>query len=137
MKKRALFFLLVIVLPIAIALAIARFALPAMVQAPDRNSTAILELPDSSPRTVPEKLEEAKQMAVERLMHLQKLSQKEWDAERKKILYKHPPEEIGAAITRTQLRIADLNQMMQEQWVKERERIMRTEQERLSKASKK
>ena len=133
MKMRALFWLLAIILPIAIVMLVAHFALPGMVQAPDKNSTTILALPEDSPRTVPEKLEKAKQMAVDRLLHLQKLSQKEWGAERQKIMYKHPPEEIEAAIARTQLRIADLNRMTQVQWDKERERILRVEQKRLKK----
>lgn len=126
-------YFLALALPIVVVVLIARIALPPTVQDPAKNSTAIVELPADSPRIVPEKLDAAKQMAVDRLLHLQKLSQKEWDEERKTIMYKNPPEEIGAAIARTQTRIADLNQMTQEEWEKDRQRILRAEQARLKK----
>lgn len=123
MKKRFLLLPLALLLPMVAAIGIARLALPGMLPLVGKNTMPIIN-PAARERVVPGTLEEAKRLAVERLMHLQRLTQAQWDVERKTIAYKDPPVTIDDAITRTQLRISDLNQMSEETWKAERERLL-------------
>lgn len=145
MKMRFALLFFALLLPIVVAIVVARFALPGMVQPAAKNSTPktaasappVVQAVPEAPRKVPQTLDEAKQMTIDRLLHLQKLSQAQWEAERKAILYRHPPETIEGAIARAQLRLGDLNRMKTDEWIKEKERLLRDEQSRLSRETKK
>ena len=125
MKKLALL-LLALLVPVALAIGIAMVALPEMLPAIRENTTAIVQKATAKPKyRVPSTLEDAMNMAAERLSHLQKLSQAQWDKERATIAHKMPPETIEAAIARTQQRIEDLQAMTPEEWVEEKKRLQK------------
>lgn len=130
MKTRIALITLALLLPVALAIMITRYSLPEMLAGGHQKTIA---LDDAPPRTIPDDLLEARKMAVARLEHLKTLSQKEWDEERRMIPHKYPPESIGAAVSRAELRVLDLTMMTQEEWPAEREKLMRRDQDRLAK----
>ncbi len=123
MKLRIPIIVLALVLPVVAAIIVARVALPTMIAVDTKKAITDTLGISSVNLIVPETLEEAKALTTKRLLHLQKLSQAQWDAERKTIPHKNPPETIEAAIARTQLRLGDLNAMKAEDWKAEKEKL--------------
>ncbi len=145
MKLRSFIIPLAIVLPMIVMLAIIYFATdigkkstPNAAAKTDTNkpnanvagmSKAPETLPDTQaiPASVPTSLEDARKKAQARLEELQKLNQKQWEAEREKIPYRYPPERIEEAIARTMLRVKDLGEMDEAGWEADKLRIIRRE----------
>ncbi len=92
-------------------------------------SKAPEKLPDTAllPANVPISLDDARQKAKARLDELQKMTQKQWDSERVKVLHRSPPERIEEAIARTMLRVKDLEVMDEAAWEADKLRIIRRE----------
>lgn len=115
---RTLIYVCAALLPVASAFTIAYWAAPSGWSSNKKQVVA-------SPRiVVPNSLEEAKKMASERLDHLQKLTQRQWDMERKTIPNKYPPARIEDAIARAQLRVNDLATLPPEMWKIERKKMI-------------
>ncbi len=155
MKKRIILLLTALLVPIAVAIAVVRFALPEAYNS-SAFKTTHNKPPNTSPNNqdknirqnkensasnqrhsanlpavkdnvynIPQTLEEARFLTRQRLLHLQKLTQDEWDKERKtpEIAVKNPPASIEAAIERAQLRLNDLQKMTASQWQQEKQRL--------------
>jgi len=120
MKKRIALFLLALLVPVAVAIAVAQFA---MVTSEGKNTTPIVE----PARRIPDLIQEARMMTEERLNHLKGLTQKQWDRERKTIPSRFPPADIDEAIARTQQRLDDLNEMTPEEWEEEKVKLLKRE----------
>ena len=112
---------LALALPVITAIVVARFTLPGMVAAPAQNATP-LKTPDIE---IPETLDQAKTMTKERIAHLKKLSQAQWDEERKTIAYRSPPEKIEDAVARAERRLSDLEAMLEANWPEEKAKLER------------
>jgi hypothetical protein len=125
MVKKLVLLLLALTLPVAAAIAVARFALPQMVPAGSENTTANIAtaMPEYRPRVVPETLDIAKKMTIDRLTYLQKLTQDEWLVERRIYIHRNPPENITDAIAKVQERLGDLNRMSHAEWIQEKKRL--------------
>jgi hypothetical protein len=106
---------------------------PETQKAPSPSIGGMSKAPDTLPEikaipaSVPTSLEDARQKAKDRLIELQALNQKQWDAEREKVLYRHPPERIEEAIGRAMLRVKDLEEMDEAGWEADKLRIIRRE----------
>ncbi|MDX2073682.1 MAG: hypothetical protein SFX19_04870 [Alphaproteobacteria bacterium] len=139
MSKRNALILLAVLVPVVLVIIVARFALPPRLQAGAENTTAenTTAIVAQTPRTIPETLEQARAMAIDRLAHLQGLSQSQWEQERKTITHKFPPENIDAAVARTQMRVDDLKVMKPEEWEKERTHLLEQEDKRLKEETQK
>ena len=126
MKLRLPLIVFALALPVAAAIAVARFSLPDMLPAATKKATELasrLTAKEKPSIVIPESLEEAKKLTVARLMHLQKLTQEQWDTERATIRHKLPPADLHAAIARAQQRVGDLNAMKPEDWPQEKARL--------------
>ena len=69
-------------------------------------------------------------MTGERLAHLQRLDQQQWEQERKNIMDRNPPKLLSDAIRRTQERLRDLDAMNDDTWEAEKKRLSQRFQRR-------